>query len=133
MARPRSRTLTEVELDIMHVIWAKEEASTEDVMRARSARGRPLSDGATRTMLAILVDKGYLTRRRGDRGAFLYTAKVPRDQARRKMVADLLKRAFAGSAAGMVAAIMNTRSITEKDIREIERLIAQHRKEEKRK
>ena len=64
MPRRKTRTLTEVELEFMQILWAEGEASTEDVQEALRRRGRELADGSVRKVLAILIDKGYATRRR---------------------------------------------------------------------
>jgi len=128
MARPRAKTLTGVELDIMQVVWAKGEVATEDIQAARRAQGGELSDGAARRMLAILVEKGYLARRRAGRG-FLYRATVGREQATGKLAGELLKRAFGGNAANMVAALMDARAVRDEDIGQIERLIADRKRE----
>jgi predicted transcriptional regulator len=125
MARNKARTLTEVELEFMHVIWAADEVTTEDVRAALASNGRSLTDGSVRKVLSILVDKGYVKRRRQARG-FLYRAVVPQERASRSMVADLLKRAFDGSAAQMVAALLGTRAVDSKELQKIKQLIADH-------
>ena len=123
MARNRTRTLTEVELEFMKIVWQMGEVSTDDVLEALAREGRHLSDGTVRKMLSILVRKGYLERRREGK-AFLHRAKVREDLATRNMLMDLLKRAFGGSAALMIAALMESRAIHPEDIEEIKRLIA---------
>ena len=129
MGRRKSKTLTEVELEFMQVIWASGgEVTTEDVLEALSRQGRPLADGSVRKFLSILVAKGYVLRRRQGRG-FLYRAKVPKDKASRNMVVDLLKRAFGGSAALMVAALLDSSEFCPDDISKIKKLIADHEKE----
>ncbi|GAG30086.1 unnamed protein product, partial [marine sediment metagenome] len=105
MARRKARTLTEVELEIMQVVWEMGQVTTEDVMEALAEKGRNLSDGSVRKMFSILMEKGYLTRTKPGAG-FLYRAKVPKGKATMKMVSDLLGRAFGGNAALMVAALM---------------------------
>lgn len=130
MARRRSRTLTEVELEFMQVVWSAGEVSSEHVVEALRRQGRDLTGGSVRKMLSILVDKGYLTRRRTGQN-FLYKAKVGREQATGRMVTDLLKRAFGGKASLMVAALMDSRAVRDGDIDEIKRLIAQHETEER--
>ena len=123
MAGRRSRTFTEVELEFMQTLWARGESTTEDVREALAQQDRPLSDGSIRKVLSILVDKGHVTRKPKGRG-FLYKAKVPAGQANRKMVLDLLDRAFGGSASLMVASLLDARSVRKKDIEAIKRLIA---------
>ena len=124
MARRKARTPTEVELEFLHVVWQQGEVSTEDVQTALRRQGHPLSDGSVRKILSILVRKGYLSRRREGRG-FIYYAKVPREQANTRMVTDLLKRAFAGNAALMVAALVDSRTVSKKDVDEIKKLMAE--------
>ena len=71
MPRRKSRTLTEVELEFMQILWGAGELTTEEVQSALRDQRRKLSDGSIRKMLSILVEKGYLSRRREGRG-YLY-------------------------------------------------------------
>lgn len=130
MPRRKTATLTQVELEFMQVIWPAGEVTTEDVMKALADEGRELADGSVRKVLGILVDKGYLSRRREGR-AFLYTPTVPQGQAQRSMLVDLVTRAFGGSAALMVAALLESSTVRDKELREIKRLIAQREREGK--
>ena len=54
MPRRKSRTLTEVELEFMDVVWDEGEVTTDAVQNALRSRGRPLSDGSVRKVLSIL-------------------------------------------------------------------------------
>ena len=74
--------------------------------------------------LRSLQRKGYVTRKPMGKG-FLYKAKVKSDRANMSMVQDLLERAFGGSAALLVAALLDTRKVRAKDLDEIKRLIAE--------
>ncbi len=129
MGRRKSPTFTEVELEFMQVIWAAGEVSTNHVLEVLKGRGRNLSDGSIRKVLSILMEKGHLTRRR-EGHAFLYKPIVREGQAHRKMVQDLVKRAFGGSAALMVAALFGSNPLNERDLKDIKRLIAKYEKEE---
>ena len=131
MARRRSRILTEVELEFMDVVWDEGEVTTEAVQNALRGRGRPLSDGSVRKVLSILDTKGYLDRRQEGRG-FVYWATVCREKAQRGMVKDLVDRAFDGSAALMVAALVNSKNVGRKELAEIQRLIDRREREEER-
>ena len=115
----------------MLVVWDLGEVTTDDVLSALSKHGRDLSDGSVRKILSILVRKGYASRRKEGRG-FVYWASVPEEQAKGSMLLDLLKRAFDGSAALMVASLLDTREVRKGDIEEIRRLIAEHEAETKR-
>ena len=123
MARRKSRTLTDVELEFMQVVWSHESVTTEDMLDALRQQGRDLTDGSVRKILSILVEKGYLSREQDGRG-FRYSPEVPRDRATRRMVSDLLDRAFEGSAALMVASLLDGRKVTGRDLAAIKKLIA---------
>ncbi len=131
MGRRKSPTFTEVELEFMRVIWPAGQVTTEDVRAALRDLGRDLTDGSVRKVLSILIRKGHLTRRPEGRG-FLYKPAVGQGQANRKMVQDLMTRAFEGSAALMVAALFDGKAISERDLEDIKRLVAEHEKEEDR-
>ncbi len=123
MARRPSRTLTEVELEFMHHLWALEEASTEDLLQALAEQGRSLTDGSVRKILSILVDKGHVKRRKEGRG-FLYRAVTGKEQASGRIVKDLLKRVFDGSAAQMIASLMDVHRVNDDELKRVKQLIA---------
>ncbi|MFC1541246.1 BlaI/MecI/CopY family transcriptional regulator [Candidatus Latescibacterota bacterium] len=128
MVRRISKTFTEVELEFMNIIWEHSEVSSLDIQNILKESGRWLSDGAIRKILSILMDKGHLARRRVGR-TFYYKAVEQKDQAHKKMVKDLLKRGFGGSASQMVSALLNTNEINKGDLEEIKRLIKKREKE----
>ena len=130
MGRRKSKTLTEVELEFMQVVWEKGEVTTIEVQEALRRQKRNLSDGSIRKMLSILIRKGHLARRPQGRG-FVYKATVPQGQANRKMVQDLVKRAFQGSSALMMASLFEGRAVDEGDLKQIKRLIADYEKKKK--
>jgi len=120
--RRKQRTLTEFELEIMQVLWQDEEVTVEEVRRAFEEAGKPLALPTIRTMLGILKKKGYVTRRRFGRG-HAYRPTVSRDKARKRIIKDILERAFEGSALGLVATLVNTRMVSRKELEKIRELI----------
>jgi len=125
MARRKSPTFTEVELEFMQVVWGQGEVTTEDMQNILRTQNRDLTDGSIRKILSILIDKGHLERRRVGR-SFIYRAKENRKQAHRSIIQDILKRAFDNSASLLVAALLDTRKVTHKEIEEIKQLIKEH-------
>lgn len=127
MARRKSRTLTELELSIMQVVWGREEVSVEDLEAALQAENRPLAPPSIRTMLSILHDKGYVERRRVGRG-FAYRAVVGAAQAEQSILRDVIDRVFGGSAPNLVAALVSQGMMGRDDLSEARKLIAQREK-----
>jgi len=130
MARRKSRVLTELELEIMRVVWNSGEATVEEIQRALQEHGRPLAPPSVRTMLAILQEKGYVRRRAVGRG-FVYGAAVSRKRARHSIVRDVIERAFEGSALDLVASLIKTRMVSKVDLDRVKQMIREHEKEGK--
>lgn len=131
MARRKTRTLTELELEIMRLVWGAEEVSVEDIESALDKSGRPLSQQSIRTMLAILRDKGYVKRRRLGRG-YAYREAVKAEQAEKKILKDLIDRLYDGSASSLVATLVNQGMVSKEDLSEARRLIRKREREQTR-
>jgi predicted transcriptional regulator len=122
MARRKTRTLTELELQIMQIVWKNEEIAVEDIRQTLEQAGKPLALPSIRTMLGILQEKGYVTRRAEGR-RFVYRARVPQEKARESILKDVVDRAFDGSALDLVAALFDTRLVSKRDMDAVKRLI----------
>jgi len=129
MARRKSRTFTEVELEFMQILWSAGEATPDDIQAALAEQNRELTGGSIRNVLAILADKGYITRRKKGK-TFMYSARIHEEQARKSVIQDILSRVFDGSESLMVAALLKNREVDSNELAEIERLIAEHKKKE---
>lgn len=79
----------------MEVVWRLAEATVSDVTEALP-KSEPLAYNTVLTTLRILEGKGYLRHRKVGR-AFVYSAKVGRDLARRRALGELVRRFFDGS------------------------------------
>lgn len=128
MARRTTGTLTEVELEFMQILWLLNHAAPEDLQNALLERGRDLTGGSIRKMLLILMKKGYVKRVR-DGKKYIYSPRVPQEQANRSMLTELMNRAFGGSASILVATLLSSSTVPEEDINSIEKLIAERKKE----
>jgi len=124
----KNPTFTEVELEFMQIIWKIGEVSTDDMQKLLNTRGRDLTDGSIRKILAILLEKGHLEREKKGRG-FVYRPTVIREQANKNMITDLLNRAFSGSAEALVAALLGSRKLKQSELDSIKRMIDRHERE----
>jgi predicted transcriptional regulator len=121
MPRAKSPTLTDAELRIMEVLWAKGSATVADVAEALSGK-----DGTAYTtiltLMRILRDKGYLSCRKQAR-AHVFTPRVDRDAAARKDVRKLLSRFFSGSPEELVLAFLRDEEISTEELDSLKRRI----------
>lgn len=122
MSRQKSRTFTEVELEFMHIVWSLGEASPDDIDSALREKGRSVSIGSIRNVLAIMMEKGYLVRRKEGK-AYRYRAKVRKDQARRAIMDDLVSSLFEGSESLVIAALLEDRELRPEEKEKIRRLL----------
>ena len=130
MARPGSEHPTQLELEILKVLWDEAPLAVRDV-RARLAEraGRTLSHSTVITMLNIMVRKGYLRRKRQGR-AFLFEPKVAKESVAGGMMGDLLSRVFDGSASAMVLNLIETTELDADELAELRRMISRKAKEQ---
>jgi predicted transcriptional regulator len=130
MARPGSEHPTELELEILKVIWAEAPLAVRDVRaRLQQHAGRDLTHSSVITMLNIMVRKGYL-RRKKEGKAFLFSPKVEKDCVTRGITGDLLSRVFDGSASAMVLNMIETADLDPEELAELRRLITRKAKEQ---
>jgi predicted transcriptional regulator len=121
MPRHKSRTLTDAELRIMEVLWARGSATVADV--AEALRGEDGTAYTTiLTLMRILRDKGYLACKKQGR-AHIYHPRVDRDAAAKKDVRQLLSRFFAGSPQELVLAFLRDEEISPEELDELKKQI----------
>ena len=111
----------------MLVIWGQNETTVNDISHRLAEAGRPLALPSIRTMLSILQGKGYVKRRKEGRG-HVYRAVVSGEQARRRILRDIIERAFDGSASHLVAALVKGEMVSKRELEEARRLIQKREK-----
>jgi BlaI family transcriptional regulator, penicillinase repressor len=119
--RPKSPTLTEQELEIMKIVWAREVASVRDVYEALLER-RKIAYTTVMTMMKILEQKKYLLKTQEDR-AYIYRPAKPKNQVIKGMVREFVNRVFNGSAEPLLVHLIEDRRLSEKDLEEIADMI----------
>lgn len=129
MARPESEHPTELELEILKILWDESPLLVRDVrQRLEEQAGRPLAHSSVITMLNIMHRKGYL-RRRKEGKSFWFSPRVDRDQVGGRMVTDMVSRLYDGSTSAMVLNLLNTADVNADELAEIRRIIARKAKE----
>ncbi|HUJ21871.1 MAG TPA: BlaI/MecI/CopY family transcriptional regulator [Bryobacteraceae bacterium] len=120
MRRP-STTLTDAELEIMHVVWQLGRATVRDVYEALRQR-RKVAYTSVMTMMKILEQKGHLKKDRAER-AYVYEPARPRGQVLGGMVRDFVDRVFQGAARPLLVHLVEDRRVSRADLDEIRRLL----------
>ena len=121
MARKKSTTLTEAEVRLMNVLWARGASTVNDVLDALPSDPQ-LAYSTVLTTLRILEDKGYLKHKKDGR-AFLYVPRVPREQAQRSALRLLLSRFFENSAEQLVLNVLKHEKLDPAELQRLRRMI----------
>lgn len=114
--------LSELQLDLMRVLWAREEASVADVAEALAA-ARGLAHTTVATLLTRLAARGAVEARREGR-QLVYRARVTEPQVRRTMVSGLIGRLFSGDPKALLAHLLSEREVAPGDLAKVEALLA---------
>lgn len=113
---------TEAELAILRALWAHGPSTVRAVQEHLDA-----SDAGYTTVLKqlqIMLDKG-LVRRDESQRAHIYEAAVEEDATQRRLVDDLMDRAFGGSAQALVMRALSTEDVSPGELEEIRALLDQ--------
>ncbi len=125
MPRPRHEHPTPGELEVLKVLWDRGPSTVREVMEVLN-RGRERAYTSVMSLLNVMTDKGLL--RCDPKGrAFVYAARARREKTLGRMVEDLLGRAFEGSAATLVAHLLDQAAPTPRELQEIRSAIDQYR------
>ena len=105
----------------MKVVWRLEEATVRDVHDALRAR-RAVAYTTVQTMMNILETKGHLTREPGEK-ANVYTPVRPQQLVVRSMVREFVDRVFDGSARPLLVHLLKEKGLTERERRELQKML----------
>ncbi|MBU0743083.1 BlaI/MecI/CopY family transcriptional regulator [bacterium] len=98
--------LSRRERQIMDIVYRLGSATAHQVL---AHLADPPGYSSIRAHLRILEDKGHLTHAQ-DGPRYVYAPTVPREEARRSVLQNLLRTFFDGSREKMMAALLDTRS-----------------------
>jgi predicted transcriptional regulator len=122
VARPPSSNPTDVELEILQVLWSEGPATLGEVVNALQQR-RSVAKTTVATMLAVMLDKKLVSRKRGDNG-YIWRARVSRDSAAKGMLSKLVDGLFDGSASRLVMHLVESGEFSAAERRELTRLLS---------
>src|SRR5262245_33476025 len=117
MAGPR---LTELQLEIMRVLWARGGATVGEVHAA--LRTRRLAQATIATLLRRMEAKGAITHDKQGR-QFVYRARITQQQARRSLVAEVADRLFSDQVPALISYLLAQRKVGAEEEAEVKALI----------
>jgi predicted transcriptional regulator len=118
----KSNTLTEAELRLMKMLWARGESAVSDLVAAMP-EGEALAYTSVLTTVRILEQKGYVTHRQEGR-AFLYSPCVEEHEASRSEIRHMLNRFFGNSRERLLLSLLGDDDIDPEELQRLKDAIA---------
>ena len=127
MARPSSKFPTDLELLILKLLWVH---GAQPVRRVRQllaeTANRDLAHTSVVTTLNNMVDKGYLSRKK-EGNAYIFSTVLEEDAVSSGFLDDVLHRIFDGSAKALMLNLLDSKSVSDEEISELQNLIEEKR------
>lgn len=129
MARSASKHPTELELEILKVLWRIGPATVRQV-RDELAAVRDLAYTSVMTVMTIMAGKGYVKRCKDGR-SYIYQATYKERRASQSMLQDIVDRVFGGSTTAVMQHLLETSDIDDEELQQIRSLINRKTRERK--
>src|SRR5580658_5364643 len=120
MPPKKSITLTEAELRLMKILWARGESAVGDLV---AAMPEALAYNSVLTTIRILEQKGYVRHRQEGR-AFLYIPCVAEQEASRSEVRHMMQRFFGNSREKLLLSLLGDDEVTAEELQRLKEAIA---------
>jgi predicted transcriptional regulator len=128
MPRRASEHPTELELEILKVLWQQAPRPVREIRLALAEQGRDLAHTTVITTLNVMVGKKYV-KRTMQGNACLFEPRISREQVSTRMLGDLVDRVFDGSAAAVMLRLFDCADVRPEDLKELRQIIKQKSQE----
>ncbi|MBC7772953.1 MAG: BlaI/MecI/CopY family transcriptional regulator [Pyrinomonadaceae bacterium] len=114
--------LGEAELSVLRALWDGGPQTVREVMLWLHQRGRKVAYTTVLTFLTRLEQKGFAASDKREQ-AYVYRAKVSRENVTRSRVRSLLEQLYDGAAAPMVLQLMESERFSTTEIEQLRKMI----------
>ncbi|MCC7442349.1 MAG: BlaI/MecI/CopY family transcriptional regulator [Bdellovibrionales bacterium] len=121
MTRPPSKRLTDVELELMSILWKTGGATVHEVQAALPP-GRNLAYTSVSTILRILEQKKILQTRKEGRG-HRYVPRVSKADHEAATIEHVVEKVFDGERASLIRRLIDSQGISESELLELKKIL----------
>lgn len=121
MARPASSQPTEVELQILRILWDRGPSPVREIHQGLQA-DKTTNYSTTVKMLAVMLEKG-LVRRDEAASPYIYRAAITQQRAQKKILDALVQKVYDGSRMSLVMQALSTGRTSAEEIEEVRALL----------
>ncbi len=121
----RTKTIpSNAELEILRILWKKGPRTVREVHGAL-VKERDIGYTTVLKTMQVMAEKNLVSRDESER-SHVYAPEVEEKSIKRRLVSDLLDRAFDGSAAKLVMHALSDKHASAEDIKEIRQMLKKH-------
>ena len=117
MPRPPSSQPTEVELQILRILWERRRSTARQIHN-RLAEDRDTNYSTTVKMLSVMLEKGLVKRDETVRPQVFWPA-ATQQRTQQRMLKDLIQKVYDGSAGSLVLQALASQKASPKELAEI--------------
>lgn len=118
----RPATIPDSELDVLRVLWDRQQATVREVLETLRAAGREWSYATVATLLDRLETKGVVTSDRSDL-AFVYKPAITPQEVQQKRLKNLVEKLYQGEPGLLVLHLLKSHPLDPKQAREVRSLL----------
>ena len=119
--KKQERLLTEVELELMNVIWKTPECTIRLIVD-QLPKERALAYTSVATMMKILEEKGFLKSEGREKG-HVFRPVIARLDYEKRTLHHVAEKLFAGSPSSMVMKLIDESELTQDELRAIQKTL----------
>lgn len=127
MARRASTHPTELELEILKVIWRDGPSTVRQVREALEPE-RKLAHTSVITIMNIMTEKGYLARET-EANVHTYRPRISERAVRKNMLGDVVRRVFDGSPVAVMLNLLESSKLKDDELAELRSRLEELRKD----
>ena len=110
-------SVSDAELEILEILWSAGHALNAGEIRARLEQSKSWERTTVLTLIKRLLKKNVISQEK--REVYYYAPCVGREEYVREETKIFVDKFFKGSSRNLAAALVNSRALTEEDIREL--------------
>jgi predicted transcriptional regulator len=118
----RPATIPDSELDVLKVLWDRQQATVREVLETLRAAGREWSYATVATLLDRLETKGVVTSDRSDL-AFVYKPAITPQEVQQKRLKNLVEKLYQGEPGLLVLHLLKSHPLDPKQASEVRSLL----------
>lgn len=115
------KPLTEVELQLMNIIWSLQECTVKEV-QTEISKERALAYTSVATIMKILESKGILKSVKSDK-AHVYTSLISKENYEKQSLEHLADNLFQGDSSVMVMRLLDNSNLSHKELEAIREVL----------